>query len=114
MKKKLALILLLMFAMSALAFAADTYLPGKINKWDNGTYPDGKKMKTWIVYQLQADNGTTYSIAHKGENKPQLQAGESVQYFIKKGTQIYVMTPQGKKREYQIVGQTATPTQPAP
>ena len=113
--KKTALLLLLTFAMSAFAFAGDTYLPGKIVKWENGTYPDGKKakVKSWVVYQLQTDS-TTYSIAHKGENKPQMQAGESVEYFIKKSNQIYVRNAQGKKREYQIIGQSATtPVTPA-
>jgi hypothetical protein len=110
--KKTALLLLLTFAMSAFAFAGDTYLPGKIVKWENDTYPDGKKVKSWVVYQLQTDS-TTYSIAHKGENKPQMQAGESVQYFVKKSTQIYVLDAKNKKREYQIVGQTAAPA-PAP
>jgi hypothetical protein len=105
--KKIALFLLLTFALSSLAFAADTYLPGKITKWENGTYPDGKKMKTWVIYTLQGDT-TTYSIAHKGENKPQMQAGESVQYFLKKGTQIYVIDVKNKKREYQVIGQTAS------
>ena len=108
--KKTALLLLLTIPMSAFAFAGDTYLPGKIAKWENGTYPDGKKMKTWVVYQLQTDS-TTYSIAHKGENKPQMQAGESVQYFIKKSTQIYVLDAKNKKREYQIIGQTAATRQ---
>jgi len=107
--KKIAFLLLLVFTMSAFAFAGDTYLAGRIAKWENGTYPDGKKMKTWVVYQLQTDT-TTYSIAHKGENKPQMQAGESVQYFIKKGTQIYVRDAKDKKREYQIIGQTAAPS----
>jgi hypothetical protein len=110
--KKTALLLLFTVIMSALAFAGDTYLPGKIAKWENGTYPDGKKMKTWVVYTLQGDT-TNYSIAHKGENKPQMQAGESIQYFIKKGTQIYVVDVKNKKREYQIIGQTAA-TAPAP
>ncbi len=109
--KKIALFLLLTFALSSLAFAADTYLPGKITKWENGTYPDGKKMKTWVIYTLQGDT-TTYSIAHKGENKPQMQAGESVEYFIKKSNQIYVRNAQGKKREYQIIGQAAAAATP--
>jgi hypothetical protein len=106
--KKTAILLLLTILMSAFAFAGDTYLPGKVVKWENGTYPDGKKakVKSWVVYQLQTDT-TTYSIAHKGENKPQMQAGESVQYFVKKSTQIYVLDAKNKKREYQIVGQTA-------
>ncbi len=110
--KKTALLLLLTILMSAFAFAGDTYLPGKIVKWENATYPDGKKMKTWVVYTLQGES-TTYSIAHKGENKPQMQAGDSVQYFIKKNTQVYVLDAKNKKREYQIIGQSAT-TSPAP
>ena len=111
--KKIAILLLLIFTLSTLSFAADTYLPGKIAKWENGSYPDGKKMKTWVVYSLQTDT-TSYQIAHKGENKPQMQAGESVQYFIKKSNQIYVKDTQGKKREYQIIGQTAAPAPAAP
>jgi len=111
--KKIALLLVLIFTVSAFAFAADTYLPGKIVKWDNGTYPDGKKVKTWVIYTLQADT-TNYSIARKGENKPQMQAGEAVQYYTKKGTQIYVLDARNKKREYQIVGQTAAGTQAPP
>lgn len=111
--KKTALLLMLTILLSAFAFAGDTYLPGKITKWENGTYPDGKKMKTWIVYSLQGDS-TTYSIAHKGENKPQMQAGDAVQYFIKKGTQIYVIDTKNKKRQYQIIGQTAASSPAAP
>ncbi len=107
--KKTAILLLLTILMSAFAFAGDTYLPGKIVKWENGTYPDGKKVKTWVVYTLQADSAN-YSIAHKGENKPQMQAGESVQYFVKKSAQIYVLDAKNKKREYQIIGQTAAAT----
>jgi hypothetical protein len=104
--KKTAFILLFVLILSAFALAGDAYLPGRIVKWEKGTYPDGKKMKTWVVYTLQGDT-TNYSIAHKGENKPQMQAGESVQYFIKKSTQIYVLDAKNKKREYQIIGQTA-------
>ena len=44
---------------------------------------------------------------------PQMQAGEAVQYFVKKNTQIYVLDAKNKKREYQIVGQTAVAS-PAP
>ena len=112
--KKTALLLLLALLMSTCAFAGDTYVPGKIVKWENGTYPDGKKMKTWVVYSLQTDTNS-YQIAHKGENKPQMQAGEAVQYFIKKSNQIYVKNAQGKRREYQIIGQTAVnaPVSPA-
>lgn len=111
--KKTAFLLLLAIVLPAFAFAGDTYLPGKIVKWENAPYADGKKMKTWVVYQLQTD-ATTYSLAHKGENKPQMQAGDSVQYFIKKSTQIYVLDAKNKKREYQIIGQTATSAPPPP
>jgi hypothetical protein len=107
MKKTAILLLLFAVLLSTLAFAGDTYLPGKIVKWDNGTYPDGKNMKSWVVYQLQGDNGTIYSIARHKETKPQLQAGEAVQYVIKKSTQMNVLDAKGKKHEYQIVGQNA-------
>ena len=93
----------------SLTWAADTYQQGKIVKWENGTYAQNSKkkpMKNWIVYQLQADN-TTYSIARQKETKPQLQAGETVQYELKKDNRINVIDANGKKHEYQIVGQTA-------
>ena len=107
--KNTAFVLIMMF--SALAFAADTYQQGKIVKWENGTYAEkSKKMKNWIVYQLQTDT-TTYSIARQKETKPQMQAGELVQYELKKNTQINVIDANGKKHEYQIVGQTAAPGQ---
>ena len=109
--KKTAILLLFTLLLSTLAFAADTYLPGKIVKWENGSYPDGKKMKSWIVYQLQTDNGPIYSIARHKETKPQLQAGEAVQYFMKKSNQMNVIDAKGKKHEYQIVGQSAGPGQ---
>jgi len=103
----------LIMLLSLFAFAADTYQQGKIVKWDNSTYADKSKKhptKNWIVYQLQTDT-TTYSIARQKETKPQLQAGEVVQYEIKKTTQINVIDASGKKHEYQIVGQTAGPGQ---
>jgi len=75
--RKIALVLLMTLVMSALAMAGTPYLNGKIVKWDNGTYPDGKKTKTWVVYQLQTDS-SVYSIARKKEDKPQMQAGEAV------------------------------------
>ncbi len=107
--KKTAFVLIMMF--SALAFAADTYQQGKIVKWENGTYAEkSKKMKNRIVYQLQTDT-TTYSIARQKETKPQMQAGELVQYELKKNTQINVIDANGKKHVYQIVGQTAAPGQ---
>ena len=55
---------------------------GKIVKWEDGSYAQnsGKKpMKNWIIYQRQTDS-TTYSIARKKETKPQMQAGDVVQY----------------------------------
>lgn len=109
--KKTAFILITMLAM--VAFAADTYQQGKIVKWENGTYADKSKKhptKNWIVYQLQTDT-TTYSIARQKETKPQMQAGDVVQYELKKSTQINVIDANGKKHEYQIVGQAAPPGQ---
>jgi len=95
--------------VTALSWAADTYSNGKIVKWENSTYAAKKKeAKNWVVYQLQAD-GTTYSIARQKETKPQMQAGETVQYEVN-GNKIKVIDAKGKKREYQIVGQTAGPT----
>ena len=106
--KRLAILLVL---LSSFAFAADSYQQGKIVKWENGTYAESsKKMKNWIVYQLQTDS-TTYSIARHKETKPQMQAGETVQYEIKKGNRINVISASGSKHEYQIVGQTAGPGQ---
>ena len=103
--KKIAFVLIVMFSM--FAFAADTYQQGKIVKWENSTYAEkSKKMKNWIVYQLQTDT-TTYSIARQKETKPQMQAGEVVQYELKKTTEINVIDANGKKHEYQIVGQAA-------
>ena len=106
--KKTAFVLILLFSM--VAFAADTYQQGKIVKWENGTYAEKSKSKNWIVYQPQTDT-TTYSIARQKETKPQMQAGEVVQYEIKKNTRINVINANGKKHEYQIVGQTAGPGQ---
>jgi len=63
-------------------------------------------MKNWIIYQLQTDN-TTYSIARQKETKPQMQAGEVVQYELKKNNRVQVISANGQKHEYQIVGQTA-------
>jgi hypothetical protein len=40
-----------------------------------------------------------------------MQAGEVVQYELKKNAQINVIGANGKKHEYQIVGQTAGPGQ---
>jgi hypothetical protein len=100
--KKTALLLLITLVFSAFALAADIYQTGKIVKWDNGTYPDGKKTKAWIVYQLQGDN-LLYSIARKKETKPQMQPGDTVQYQVK-GNQMTV-EDNGKKNKYQIVGQ---------
>ena len=74
---KTAFLLLMIFLLSCVSFAADAYQPGKIVKWENGTYAQNSKkkpMKNWIIYQLQTDN-TTYSIARQKETKPQMQAG---------------------------------------
>jgi hypothetical protein len=95
--------------LSCLAFAADTYQQGKIVKWENGTYAQNSKkkpMKNWIIYQLQTDN-SAYSIARQKETKPQMQAGEVVQYELKKNNRVTVIDANGNKHEYQIVGQTA-------
>ena len=111
--KRIASALLLTILLSTLSFAADTYSQGKIVKWENSTYADKSKKhptKNWVVYQLQTDT-TTYSIARHKETKPQMQAGEVVQYELKKNNQINVIAPNGKKHEYQIVGQTAGPAQ---
>ena len=99
--------------LSACSLAADTYQTGKIVKWENGTYAQNSKkkpMKNWIIYHLQTDT-TTYSIARQKETKPQMQAGELVQYELKKSDKILVVNANGKKNEYQIVGQTAGPGQ---
>jgi len=97
-------------ALSTLAIAADTFQTGKIVKWDNGTYPDGKKTKSWIVYQLQGDNNMLYSVARKKETKPQMQPGEAVQYEVK-GNKITLISAKGKKNDYQVVGQSQAPAQ---
>ena len=100
--RKTACALLITLLLTTLAVAADTFQTGKIVKWDNGTYPDGKKTKTWVVYQVQGDN-LLYSIARKKESKPQMQPGDTVQYQVK-GNQMTV-DDKGKKNKYQIVGQ---------
>ncbi len=91
--------------LAGIAAAGTPYLNGKIVKWDNGTYPDGNKSKTWIVYQLQTDT-SVYSIARKKENKAQMQAGEAVQYQMKNDNKVEVVNARGKKNEYQVVGQS--------
>ncbi len=99
--------MLLALLVTALSWAADTYSQGKIVKWEDSTYADKKKgPKNWVVYQLQTDS-TTYSIARHKETKPQMQAGETVQYELKGKNQIKLIDANGKKHEYQIVGQTA-------
>jgi len=108
--KKIAFALLMVFCLSAFSWAADTYSQGKIIKWENSTYAAKKKQaKNWVVYQLQTDT-TTYSIARQKETKPQMQAGETVRYLVK-GNKVNVIDANGKKREYQIVGQSAAPSQ---
>ena len=93
--RKTAFVLLITLLLSAIAVAADTYQTGKIVKWDNGTYPDGKKTKAWIVYQVQGDN-LLYSIARHKETKPQMQPGDAVQYQVK-GNKMTVVNAKGKK-----------------
>jgi hypothetical protein len=107
--RKTAFVFLIALALSAVAIAADTYQTGKIVKWDNGTYPDGKKTKAWIVYQVQGDN-TLYSIARHKETKPQMQPGDTVQYQVK-GNKMTLVNAKGKKNKYQIVGQSQAPGQ---
>lgn len=102
--RKTALVLLITLALSAIAIAADTYQTGEVVKWDDGTYPDKKKAKPWIVYQVQGDN-LLYSIARHKETKPQMQPGEAVQYEVK-GSKMTVVNAKGKKETYQIVGQS--------
>ncbi len=111
--RKTATAILMTLMLSCVAFAADTYQQGKIVKWEDGSYAQnsGKKpMKNWIIYQLQTDS-TTYSIARKKETKPQMQAGDVVQYELRKDNKVTVVNAKGKKNEYQIVGQTAGPGQ---
>jgi len=102
--RKVAFVLLITLALSTLAIAADTFQTGKIVKWDNGTYPDKKKTKSWVVYQVQGDD-LVYSVARKKETKPQMQPGETVQYEVK-GHKMTVVNAKGKKETYQIVGQS--------
>ena len=107
--RKTAFALLMTFALSAVAIAADTYQTGKIVKWDNSTYPDKKKTKPWVVYQVQGDT-LVYSVARKKETKPQMQPGETVQYEVK-GHKMTLVNAKGKKETYQIVGQSQAATQ---
>jgi hypothetical protein len=102
--RKTALALVITMLLATMAVAADTYQNGKIVKWDNGTYPDKKKTKPWIVYQVQGDN-MLYSIARHKETKPQMQPGDAVQYEVK-GNKMTVVNAKGKKNDYQIVGQS--------
>jgi len=106
--RKTALALLVTFLLTGFAAAADTFQAGKVVKWENGTYPQGDhKTKAWIVYQVQSDN-MLYSIARHKETKPKMQPGEPVQ-FRAKGNQMTVVNAQGKKTDYQIVGQSEAP-----
>ena len=106
--RETALALLMTFLLTGFALAADTYQAGKVVKWDYGTYPQGDhKTKGWIVYQVQSDN-RLYSIARHKETKPKMQPGEPVQFRVK-GNQMTVVNAQGKKTEYQIVGQSEVP-----
>ena len=112
--KRTAFVLVWILLLSALGLAADAYQNGKIMKWENGTYATGSKKhptKNWVVYQLQGDNNTTYSIARKKETKPEMQAGDAVQFQMKNSNEIIVIRATGKKETYQIVGQAAAPGQ---
>ena len=102
--KKFVSALLMAVLLAAGAVAADIYQTGKIVKWDNGNYPDGKKTKNWIVYQVQGDS-MLYSIARHKETKPQMQPGDIVRYDVK-GNQMTLINAKGKKNNYQIVGQS--------
>ena len=108
--RKTAFALLITLLLTAVAVAADTYQTGKIVKWDNGTYPDGKKTKAWIVYQVQGGE-LLYSIARHKETKAQMEPGDTVQYELK-GNKMTVVNAKGKKETYQVVGQAqaASPT----
>jgi hypothetical protein len=108
--RKTALVVIITIVLTALAVAADAYQTGKIMKWDNGTYPDGKKTKAWIVYQVEGDNNMLYSVARHKETKPQMQPGDAVQYEVK-GNKMTLISAKGKKNDYQIVGQSQAPGQ---
>jgi opacity protein-like surface antigen len=107
--RKIAFALVIALLLASFAVAADTYQTGKVVKWDNGTYPDGKKTKAWIVYQVQGDN-ILYSIARHKETKPQMEPGEAIQYLVK-GNKMDVVNAKGKKNNYQVVGQSQAPGQ---
>ncbi len=111
--KRTALLLLFTTLLAMFVWADDAYQNGKIVKWENGTYATGSKKhptNNWVVYQLQGADNSTYSIARKKETKPEMQAGDAVQYQMKKSNEITVIRANGKKQTYQIVGQTAAPT----
>jgi len=115
--KRIALLLLFTTFLSMFVWADDAYRNGKIIKWENATYATGSKKhptNNWVVYQLQGDDNITYSIARKKETKPEMQAGDAVQYQMKKSNEITVVRANGKKQTYQIVGQTAAPTPTPP
>lgn len=102
--RHIAKILLLLFAFTSLAPAADTYIPAKVLKWENSTYQAKKnKLGNWVVYTVQSDTAT-YQLARKKETKPKLQPGEAVQIQVK-GNKVNLQDPQGHKTEYQVVGQ---------
>jgi hypothetical protein len=108
--RRIALALLLAMLLTNVAIAADVYQTGRIVKWENATYPNGKKTKGWIVYQLQGET-MLYSIARQKETKPRMQPGDVVQYRLK-GNQMVVINPQNKKEQYQIVGQSQAQAPP--
>ncbi len=107
--RKIAFALFMTLMLSCLTFAADTYQPCKLAKWDKGTYPDGKKTKPWIVYQVQCDN-MLYSVARHKETKPKMQPGDTVQLEVK-GNKATVINARGHKEQYQVVGQAQAPGQ---
>jgi len=104
--RKTCFVVLMTILLSGFAVTADTYYQaGKVVKWENGTYPQGDhKTKAWIVYQVQSDK-MFYSIARHKETKPKMEPGEQLQFRVK-GTQMTVVNAQGKKTQYQIIGQS--------
>ncbi len=103
--RKIAFALLITLLLSCLSFAANTYLTGKVVKWENSTYQQKKnKVGQWVVYSIQTDPTTTYQVARKKETKPKMQPGDTVQIDVK-GSKATVINAQGHKEQYQVVGQ---------
>ena len=108
--RKIAFALFMTLMLSCLALAADTYQPGKVVKWDKGTYPDGKKTKVLgSSIRCRAIN-MLYSVARHKETKPKMQPGDTVQLEVK-GNKATVINAQGHKEQYQVVGQAQAPGQ---